>query len=112
MESRPGPPPACFRATLHGTAFAGRDRLVDGLEAGDVLVLIPDPPGQDDPEVWAHLPSGDPVGHLPPEISSWLAPWMLQGGRARATALRVHGVDVPSWRRVLVEVNCHGSDEP
>lgn len=107
-DSASAQPPACFRATVHGTAFAGRDRLVDGLEAGDVLVLIPDPPGQEDPEVWVHLPSGDPLGHLPPEISSWLAPWMLKGGRARATALRVHGVDVPSWRRVLVEVNCDG----
>jgi hypothetical protein len=84
---------------------------VDGLEAGDVLVLIPDPPGQEDPEVWAHLPSGDPVGHLPPEISSWLAPWMLMGGQARARALRVHGVDVPSWRRVLVEVDCRERHE-
>jgi len=79
---------------------------VDGMANGDLLVLIPDPPGQEDPEVWVHLPSGDPIGHLPPEISSWLAPWMIGGGRATATALRVHGSEVPSWRRVLVEVNC------
>ena len=101
-----GAPPPRFRATLHGTVFAGRERFVDGMADGDPLVLIPDPPGQEDPEVWVHLPSGDPVGHLPPEISSWLAPWMIGGGRATATALRVHGSDVPSWRRVLVEVNC------
>lgn len=98
--------PPHFRATVHGTVFGGRDRLVDTLADGDPVLLLPDPPGQDDPEVWVHLPSGDPVGHLPPEISAWLAPWMLAGGRARGIAVRVHGAEVPSWRRVLVEVTC------
>lgn len=98
--------PAQFRATVHGTIFGGRDRLLDALADGDPVVLMPDPPGQDDPEVWVHLLTGDPVGHLPPEISAWLAPWMMSGGRARGTAVRVLGADVPSWRRVLVEVRC------
>ncbi len=70
------------------------------------LVLIPDPPGQDEPEVWVHLESGDPIGHLPPEIGAWLAPWLIQGGGARARMLKVGGADVPSWRRVVVEVDC------
>ena len=28
------------------------------------------------------------------------------GGGARAKALRVHGDEVPSWRRVVVQVVC------
>ena len=113
MTARSAPPfpegrPRQFRATVHGTVFAGRDRHLDALNVGEDLVLIPDPPGQDDPEVWVHLPTGDPIGHLPPEIGSWLAPWMLGGGGARATMVKVGGAEVPSWRRVLVEVTCNG----
>lgn len=98
--------PACFRATVHGTIFGERSAHLDAVHAGDELLLIPDPPLDDDPGVWIHLPSGDPVGHLPPEIEAWLAPWMLRGGRATARALRVSGPDVPSWRRLLIEVTC------
>jgi len=50
--------------------------------------------------------AGDPVGHLPPEINAWLAPWMLRGGAASATAVRVGGSEVPSWKRLLIEVCC------
>ncbi|HEX7117338.1 MAG TPA: hypothetical protein VF212_01025 [Longimicrobiales bacterium] len=102
----PADRPACFRATVHGTIFGERARLLEAVHDGDELLLIPDPPIDDDPGVWIHLRSGDPVGHLPPEIESWLAPWMLRGGRATARALRVHGPDVPSWRRLLIEVTC------
>ncbi len=63
-------------------------------------------PCQDAPEVWVHLRSGEPIGHLPPEIGHWLWPWMSRGGHAEAVAVRVGGDDVPSWRRVLVEVVC------
>lgn len=110
MRRRPPPlPQGCpgsFRATVHGTVFAGRDRHLEKLQAGDELTLLPDPPGQDNPNVWVHTRTGDPVGHLPPEIGEWLAPWMLSGGWATARALRVSGADVPSWRRLLLEVNC------
>jgi hypothetical protein len=106
----PLPPnhPNCFRATVHGTVFGNRSEYLDTVSAGDELILIPDPPlaDDDDPGVWIHLPSGDPVGHLPPEIESWLGPWMLRGGRATARALRVSGPEVPSWRRLLIEVTC------
>lgn len=102
----PAHAPPCFRATVHGSVFASRADHVDRIKAGDELLLIPDPPVQDDPEIWVHLPSGDPVGHLPPEIEAWLAPWMMQGGRATARALRVWGPEVPSWRRLLIEVTC------
>ena len=74
--------------------------------AGDRVVLISDPPGQPQPEVWVHLESGDPLGHLPPEISSWLGPWLRGGGKAEAKAVKVHGSEVPSWRRLLLEVSC------
>lgn len=98
--------PRSFRATLHGSVFAGRDRHLDEVRDGDALALLADPPGQDDPEVWVHLASGDPVGHLPPEISGWLCPWMQQGGQVDATAVKVRGDDAPSWRRVVLEVVC------
>ena len=100
--------PRRFRSTVHGTVFAGRDRHLSAMHPGDRVVLIPDPPGQTDPEVWVHLESGDPVGHLPPEISSWLWWWLRRGGEVSAVALSVHGSDTPSWRRLLVEVHCGG----
>lgn len=98
--------PPLFRATVHGTVFAGRERHLEALSEGDELYLIPDPPGGDTPAVWVHATTFEPIGHLPPEIGRWLAPWMLEGGSARARAIRVSGEDVPSWRRVLLEVRC------
>ncbi|HKJ92310.1 MAG TPA: HIRAN domain-containing protein [Longimicrobiales bacterium] len=105
----PLPPelPQRFRATVHGTVFADRADHLDRLRPGDELLLLPDPPvDDDDPGVWVHLPDGDLLGHLPPEIEAWLAPWLLRGGRAEARAVRVSGDDVPSWRRLLIEVAC------
>lgn len=94
-------------ATVHGTVFCERASHLDRLAEGDELVLLPDPPvGTDEPGVWVHARDGDILGHLPPEIEVWLAPWMLQGGSARATALRVSGEDTPSWRRLVIEVCC------
>lgn len=98
--------PSIFRTTVHGTVFGHRAVHLDDLEAGDRLLLIPDPPGEEDPAVWVHLQSGDPVGHLPPEINAWLAPWMMRGGAASAIAVRVSGSEVPSWKRLLIEVRC------
>lgn len=98
--------PPTFRATVHGTVFGERANHLEEVAAGDPLVLIPDPPGEDDPAVWVHLQAGDPVGHLPPEINQWLAPWMMEGGSASATALRVRGTETPSWKRLVIEVRC------
>lgn len=98
--------PASFRTTVHGTVFGRRASHLEELEAGDRLLLIPDPPGEEEPAVWVHLPEGDPVGHLPPEINAWLAPWMLRGGAASAIAVRVSGADTPSWKRLLIQVMC------
>lgn len=103
--------PTAFRTTVHGTVFSRRSEAVRAAAAGDELVLIPDPPDADEPVVWVHRLGGDPLGHLPPEISAWLAPWMLRGGAASATVLRVGGSDVPSWKRLLIQVECHPRGE-
>ncbi|MGD8728422.1 MAG: hypothetical protein PVF90_01870, partial [Gemmatimonadota bacterium] len=76
--------PTRFRSTVHGTVFAGRDRFVATIHAGDRVTLIADPPVQDEPEVWVHLESGEPIGHLPAEIGRWLWPWLARGGVAEA----------------------------
>ena len=98
--------PPVFRSTVHGTVFGDRAAHVREVEQGDRLLLIPDPPMEEDPAVWVHLAAGDPLGHLPPEVNSWLAPWLQRGGSATATAVRVRGDDVPSWKRLLIEVHC------
>jgi hypothetical protein len=109
MNHRAPPPlpprrPAVFRATVHGLVFADRASHLQRLHVGDEVHLIPGPPVDDEPGIWVHMPEGDVIGHLPPEIEFWLAPWMLRGGRATARAVRVSGADTPSWRRVLLEV--------
>ncbi len=108
-RTRPALPPerpSHFFATVHGTVFGDRFSRVDDVREGDELTLLPDPPVVDTPGVWVHGPAGDVIGHLPPEIGFWLAPWMLRGGSAKARAVRVSGEDVPSWRRVLLEIRC------
>ena len=96
--------PDDFRTTVHGTVFGSRATHLDELAVGEELVLIPDPPGEEVPAVWVHLRGGEPIGHLPPEISAWLAPWLLHGGAASATAVKIGGNDVPSWKRLVIEV--------
>ena len=102
----PAEQPATFRATVHGTVFGDRAAHVSEVAQGDTLLLIPDPPVDEDPAVWVHRAAGDPLGHLPPEINSWLAPWLLRGGAATATAVKVRGAEVPSWKRLVIEVHC------
>ncbi|MBI4410227.1 MAG: hypothetical protein HY561_10995 [Gemmatimonadetes bacterium] len=111
MPHRAPPPlpphrPPRFRATVHGTVFGERADHLTRVHEGDELILVPGPPIEEEPGIWVHLPGGDLLGHLPPEIEAWLAPWMLGGGRATARALRVSGDDTPSWRRLLIEVVC------
>lgn len=93
-----------FRATVHGTVFGTRTEVVHRLHPGDRLILVPDPPGTDEPGVWVHATGGDVIGHLPYEIGAWLQPWMLAGGRCGATVETVHGDDAPSWKRLVVTV--------
>ncbi|HEX6559504.1 MAG TPA: hypothetical protein VF021_08575 [Longimicrobiales bacterium] len=90
---------------MHGTVFCERARHLGRLHAGDELLLVPGPPIDDDPGIWVHMKGGDLLGHLPPEIESWLAPWMLRGGSARAIVLKVEDVSVPSWRRLVIDVD-------
>ena len=47
---------------------------------------------------------GDVIGHLPQQIAAWLAPWMLEGGRAQARVESVGTDDIASWRRLFVHV--------
>jgi hypothetical protein len=107
MSLPPLPPdrPATFRATVHGTVFCDRASHIDKLHAGDDLLLIPGPPTDDEPGVWVHMKSGDVVGHLPPEIEQWMAPWLLRGGKATARAVKVESREAPSWRRLFIEVH-------
>ncbi|MGD8278421.1 MAG: hypothetical protein PVH00_10365 [Gemmatimonadota bacterium] len=91
---------------MHGTVFGERTEHLQRVSAGDDLLLLPGLPIEDEPGVWVHLPGGELLGHLPPEIEAWLSPWLLRGGRAEARAIRVSGTDVPSWRRLLIEVHC------
>lgn len=95
-----------FRATVHGLVFGERSRHLARIHEGDPLVLLPGPPIDSAPGVWVHVRGGDLLGHLPPEIETWLGPWIQDGGSATARAIRVSGREVPSWRRLLIEVNC------
>ena len=100
------PPPHSehFTTAVQGTVFGHRGAVVHRLQSGDSLILVPDPPGTDDPTVWVHAPGGDVIGHLSPSIGSWLAPWMLAGGRAGAVVDKVHSDDVESWQRLIIRV--------
>ncbi len=95
-----------FTTAVHGTVFGRRSEVVHRLKHGDYLILVPDPPGTDEPAVWVHAPGGDVVGHLSPTLGAWLAPWMLAGGRCSAQVEKVGGDDVASWRRLLIRVHC------
>jgi hypothetical protein len=95
-----------FRTAVYGTVFGGRTEVVHRLKKGDHLILVPDPPGVDDPNVWVHASGGDVVGHLPRDIGAWLALWMLDGGRCGATVEKVGSDDVASWKRLVIVVHC------
>ncbi len=107
MREHAAPPPPHvdrFRSEVYGTVFGRRMDVVHRLRAGDALILVPDPPGTDNPAVWVHATGGDVVGHLPYTVSLWLVPWMLDGGRCRGEIERIEPDDVASWKRVIVRV--------
>ncbi len=95
-----------LRTPVYGTVFGKRMEVVHRLHVGDHLILVPDPPGTGNPAVWVHARGGDVVGHLPYTVSSWLVPWMLEGGRCGASVQRLESDEVPSTRRLIVEVTC------
>ena len=100
-----------FRTPVYGTVFANRAAVVGRLRPGDSLILVPDPPGIDEPSVWVHAVGGDVVGHLSPDLNAWLVPWMLAGHRCRAVVARVGGSDVASWKRLVISVRCARREE-
>ena len=95
-----------FETPVYGTVFGHRGAVVRRLHPGDRLILVPDAPGTDDPSVWVHAPGGDVIGHLSPDINSWLVPFMLGGGRCGAVVLHVGGEDVASYKRLIISVRC------
>jgi len=95
-----------FDTPVYGTVFGDRANVVHRLHEGDPLILVPDPPGTDEPSVWVHAPGGDVVGHLSPDINSWLVPWMLEGGRCGAVVARVRDDSVASYKRLIITVRC------
>jgi HIRAN domain len=100
----PGAP--AFRTPVYGTVFGRRTQVVHRLHPGDRLILVPDPPGADPPNVWVHARGGDVVGHLSPDVNAWLAPLMLSGSCYGAEVAEVRGDDVASWKRLVIDVRC------
>ena len=93
-----------FRSPVYGTVFAQRTKVVRRLQPGDRLILVPDPAGTDPPTVWVHARGGDVIGHLSPDVNSWLAPSMLAGTCYGAHVEEVRGDDVASWKRLVIVV--------
>ena len=95
-----------FDTPVYGTVFGRRTDVLHRLRIGDRLILVPDPPGIDEPNVWVHAPGGDVVGHLSPDINAWLVPWMLDGARVGAVVTQVRSDDVASYKRLIITVQC------
>jgi hypothetical protein len=95
-----------FETPVYGTIFAQRKEVLHRLKIGDPLILVPDPPGTDEPSVWVHATGGDVIGHLSPDINAWLVPWMLEGQRCGAVVSQLGGDDVASYKRLLITVRC------
>jgi hypothetical protein len=93
-----------IETSVYGTVFAARSRAVERLSAGDQLILVPDPPGVDDPSVWVHAPGGDVVGHLSPELNGWMVPRMLDGARYGAHVKSIGVPGTASWKRLVIQV--------
>lgn len=93
-----------FRTTVFGTVFGHRSDVVHRLRPGDGLILVPDAPGTEPLWVWVHARGGDLVGHLSPDINSWLAPAMLGGECYGAAVSQVFGDDIASWKRLTITV--------
>jgi hypothetical protein len=106
------PHDARFGTVIHGTVFGDRAAVASRLRVGDRLLLVPDPPRATIRNVWLHVPGGDVVGHLPPEVAYWLAPWMFAGGRAGCVVTAVQDAAVASYERYEVEVELRAAGDP
>ena len=99
------PDTPAFETPVYGTVFAQRAAVVRRLKEGDQLILVPDPPGVDEPSVWVHAPGGDVVGHLSPDVNAWMVPRMLDGARYGASVRNVGEPDTASWKRLVIAVH-------
>lgn len=93
-----------FETPVYGTVFGERARVVHRLREGDQLILVPDPPGVEQPSVWVHAPGGDVVGHLSPDVNRWLAPRMMDGVRYGARVQSIGDAGTESWKRLVIAV--------
>jgi hypothetical protein len=93
-----------FETPVYGTVFGERSRVVLRLREGDQLILVPDPPGVEQPSVWVHAPGGDVVGHLSPDVNRWLAPRMMEGARYGARVRSIGQPGTESWKRLVIAV--------
>lgn len=93
-----------FETPVYGTVFAERPAAVQRLKEGDQLILVPDPPGVEQPSVWVHAPGGAVVGHLSPDVNAWMAPRMIGGVCYRARVKRVAEPATASWKRLVIAV--------
>jgi hypothetical protein len=93
-----------FSTPVYGTVFGSRSSVLQRLKPGDRLILVPDPPGIANPSVWVHAPGGDVIGHLSPDVNSWLVSWMLAGERYGAEVTHVGGNNEASWKRLVITV--------
>ncbi|MEO6528316.1 MAG: hypothetical protein ABIP93_16975 [Gemmatimonadaceae bacterium] len=93
-----------FETPVYGTVFGQRAHVIRRLKEGDRLILVPDPPGVDDPSVWVHAPGGDVVGHLSPDVNTWLAPRMIDGALYGAQVRRIGQPGTESWKRLVISV--------
>jgi hypothetical protein len=93
-----------FETPVYGTVFGERARVVQRLREGDQLILVPDPPGVDEPSVRVHAPGGDVVGHLSPDVNTWLVPRMIDGARYGAFVRSVGDPETASWKRLVIAV--------
>ena len=83
-----------FVTKLMGTSFDGRQDLVRGLSAGDLLQLRREPRNSDDPNALAVLDSsGRRLGYLRRQIAAALAPHVDAGRRYEVRVLGVTGGD-------------------
>ena len=97
-----------FQTPVYGTVFGRRSEVVHRLQEGDRLILVPDPPGAYPASVWVHARGGDVVGHLSPDVNSWLAASMLSGACYGAEVAEVRGDEVASYKRLVINVRAVG----
>jgi hypothetical protein len=112
MNTDPAPRAEQFSTAVRGTIFGKRGEVARRLHPGDLLLLIPDPPGVEEPAVWVHARGGDVLGHLAPDVNLWLVPWLLAGGRCHATVAKVNSEDTESWKRIIIDVRLAEAGHP